>query len=144
MPYIVALEHGVWLTKGVGDPPRTTDREKAGVWLTRNSANRYLRKAREYRPFCTASVNYIPVDDLSMIDSNLTVADCRPRKSLTPFERFLERRGFHADTCQSTVDRDFFALAETLYKALARIGDQGNRALPTADLKGRHARMAIS
>ena len=69
---------------------------------------------------------------------------------MTPFEKFLESRGFHADACKATVDPDFFALAETLHKALVKIGDQGfgssprDPQLPTAHAKGNHARMIIS
>ena len=63
---------------------------------------------------------------------------------MTPFEKFLESRGFHADACRSTVDPDFFRLAETLHKALAKIGEQDNPTIPTAHAKGLHARMAIS
>ena len=69
---------------------------------------------------------------------------------MTPFEKFLESRGFHADACVATIDPDFFALAETLHKALVKIGDQGSGdltshpALPTAYAKGQHARMIIS
>ena len=70
---------------------------------------------------------------------------------MNSFEKFLESRGFHADACRSTVDPDFYALAETLHAALMRIGDQGFKGetyrpalLPTAHAKGLHARMTIS
>ena len=63
---------------------------------------------------------------------------------MTPFEKFLESRGFHADACKATVDPDFFVLAETLYKALAKIGEQDNATLLTAYAKGHHARMILN
>lgn len=69
---------------------------------------------------------------------------------MTPFEKFLEARGFHADSCRSTVDPDFYRMAECLFKTLVKIGDQGfgssprNPALPTAYQKGHAARMATT
>ena len=69
---------------------------------------------------------------------------------MTPFEKFLEARGFHADACKATVDPDFYRMTECLFKTLVEIGDQGfgsiprKPPLPTAFLKGQAARNAIT
>ena len=47
----VLLEKGVWLTDGVGDPPRTVVEEKAKEFKDKAAAMKALAEARKYRPF---------------------------------------------------------------------------------------------
>ena len=56
MAYIVELEPGVWLAEWSGDPGRTLDRGFAKRYERRDSAMRFLRKARLYRPFRDAKI----------------------------------------------------------------------------------------
>lgn len=50
---------------------------------------------------------------------------------MTPFNAFLEARGFQADACEALEHPDFYALANELWQALHDIADQS---------KNRHAR----
>ena len=52
---------------------------------------------------------------------------------MTPFQKFLEQRGFQADACASTVDPDFYRLAESMFEALVEIkGTTYNSDYPAA------------
>lgn len=58
------------------------------------------------------------------------------------FHQFLERRGFHANACEALEHPDFYALTESLWKALEEIAHpaHGNDVLAVAareTLKGR-------
>jgi len=57
MSVIVALEEGVWLSDGVGDPPRTLKKENALIFSSHSLAVLALKKARKYRPFLNAAIN---------------------------------------------------------------------------------------
>ena len=57
--YIVELEKGVWLTEGIGDPPRTLVIETAKRFTRKNHAKYGLRIARKYRPFLKAKISKI-------------------------------------------------------------------------------------
>ena len=47
----VLLENGVWLTDGVGDPPRTEVEKNAKDFNDVAAAMKALAEARKYRPF---------------------------------------------------------------------------------------------
>lgn len=40
---------------------------------------------------------------------------------MTPFQKFLEQRGFQSDTCEATTHPDFYRLAESMHEALVEI-----------------------
>ena len=54
--YIVRLEDGVWLDDGPGDPPRTTQRERAKRFVNYEDADIAIESARQYRPFRWSAV----------------------------------------------------------------------------------------
>jgi len=56
---VVELEPGVYLSSGLGDPPRTLVLENARLFDTTDEANRSLTAARRYRPFRGAVI--VPV-----------------------------------------------------------------------------------
>jgi hypothetical protein len=59
---IVELEPGVYLAPWGGDPGRTIDTKTAKRFKTTNAANRGLRNARLYRPFCGAKIKQVVED----------------------------------------------------------------------------------
>lgn len=56
MEYIVQLADGCWLTKGMGDPPRTRLRENASRYKDKSCATYALAYARRFRDFDDAKI----------------------------------------------------------------------------------------